>query len=182
MDLPPDQRYKKVMAMSTDEQVAFADSLRGGKGQEFLAGMDPKQKETLLAMNNPQAVVVEELVQAKLLRAIYSERQLEEVMTDFWFNHFNVFVNKGPERLFLTNYEQNVIRPHALGKFEDLLVATAKSPAMLFYLDNWMSVGPNSMQALGHPARPVRPYGPYRRSSPLPARRIRMRNASRTAA
>lgn len=162
IDLPPDERYKKVLAMSTDEQVAFADSLRGGKGQEFLAGLDARQKETLLAMNNPQAVVVDELVQAKLLRAVYSERQLEEVMTDFWFNHFNVFVGKGADRMLVTHYEQDVIRPHALGRFEDLLVATAKSPAMLFYLDNWLSVGPNSMQALGIPARPTRPYGPYR--------------------
>jgi uncharacterized protein (DUF1800 family) len=162
IDLPPDQRYKKVMAMSPDEQVAFADSLRGGKGQDFLEGMNPKEKETLLAMNNPQALVAEELVEAKLLRAIYSDRQLEEVMTDFWFNHFNVFAGKGPERLFLTNYEQDVIRPRALGKFEDLLVATAKSPAMLFYLDNWLSVGPSSMRALGIPDRPMRPYGPYR--------------------
>ena len=119
-------------------------------------------------MNNPQGVVAEELVQAKLLRAIYSDRQLEEVMTDFWFNHFNVFVGKGPERLLLTNYEQDVIRPHALGKFEDLLVATAKSPAMLFYLDNWLSVGPNSMQALGIPDRPMRPYGPYGRPRRFP--------------
>ena len=163
VDLPPNERYKKVLAMSPDEQLAFADSLKGGKGQEFLEGLDPKQKEVLQAMNNPQAVVVEELSQAKLLRAIYSERQLEEVMTDFWFNHFNVFIGKGPERMLLTNYEQEVIRPRALGKFEDLLVATAKSPAMLFYLDNWMSVGPNSMQALGVPARPVVRYGPYGR-------------------
>ena len=167
LDLPPDQRYKKVMAMSTDEQVAFGDSLRG-KGQEFLDGMDPKQKETLMAMNNPQAVVLSELVQAKLMRAIYSDRQLEQVMTDFWFNHFNVFVGKGPERVLITNYEQNVIRPHALGKFEDLLVATAKSPAMMFYLDNWMSVGPNSMQAMGTPGRPARPYGPYGRPRRYP--------------
>ena len=151
--------------MSADEQLAFADSLRGGKGQEFLDGLDPKQKETLLAMNNPQAVVVDELAQAKLLRAIYSERQLEEVMTDFWFNHFNVFVGKGPDRVLLTNYEQDVIRPHALGKFEDLLVATAKSPAMLFYLDNWLSVGPNSMQAHGRSrdARSVRTLRPSAR-------------------
>ncbi len=168
IDLPPDQRYKKVMAMSTDEQVAFADSLRGGKGQDFVAGMNAKQKETLLAMNNPQAVVSDELVQAKLLRAIYSERQLEEVMTDFWFNHFNVFAGKGAERLFLTNYEQDVIRPRALGRFEDLLLATAKSPAMLFYLDNWLSVGPNSMRALGIPDRPVRAYGPYGRPLRFP--------------
>jgi uncharacterized protein (DUF1800 family) len=161
IDLPPAERYKKVMAMSADDQIAFADSLRGGKGQDFLAGLDPRQRETLLAMNNPQQVVVEELSQAKLLRAIYSERQLEQVMTDFWFNHFNVFVGKGPERLLLTNYEQETIRPRALGKFEDLLVATAKSPAMLFYLDNWLSVGPDSMQAVGMPARPGR-RGPYR--------------------
>jgi uncharacterized protein (DUF1800 family) len=160
MDLSPDQRYKKVMAMSVDEKVAFAPGLRGGKGQDFLAGMEPKQKETLLALANPQNVVEEELVQAKLLRAIYSDRQLEQVMTDFWFNHFNVFVGKGPERVLLTNYEQDVIRPHALGKFEDLLLATAKSPAMLFYLDNWMSEGPNSLQGLGIPKHPS-PYAPH---------------------
>jgi uncharacterized protein (DUF1800 family) len=160
-DLSPDQRYKKIMSMRADDQFAFADELRGGKGQEFLAGLDPRQRETLLAMNNPESVVTDELVQAKLLRAIYSERQLDEVMADFWFNHFNVFINKGADRVLLTSYEQDVIRPHALGKFEDLLVATAKSPAMLFYLDNWLSVGPDSMQALGIPSRPV-PYGPYR--------------------
>jgi uncharacterized protein (DUF1800 family) len=164
--LPPDQRFKKVLAMSVDEQVMFADSLRGGKGQDFLLGMAPKQKETLLAMNNPQAVVKAELSQAKLLRAIYSQRQFEEVMTDFWFNHFNVFVDKGLDHLMLTSYERDVIRPHALGKFEDLLVATAKSPAMLFYLDNWVSVGPNSAQAQGLPSRPYGPYG--RRYPPRP--------------
>lgn len=160
-DLPPDQRYKKILTMTTDQQVAFAETMRGGKGQDFLAGLDPRQKETLLAMNNPQGVVSDELMQAKLLRAIYSDRQLEQVMTDFWFNHFNVFIGKGADHVLVTSYEQDVIRPHALGKFEDLLVATAKSPAMLFYLDNWLSVGPNSMQALGIPAHPG-PYGPYR--------------------
>ena len=169
IDLPPAERYKKVMAMSADEQLAFADSLRGGKGQEFLTGLDPRQRETLLAMNNPQGVVADELAQAKLLRAIYSERQLDEVMADFWFNHFNVFANKGADRVLITNYEQEVIRPHALGKFEDLLVATAKSPAMLFYLDNWMSVGPDSMQALGISGRPG-PYGPYRYPRRYPGR------------
>ena len=178
LDLPPDQRYKKILSMPVDEQVAFADSLRGGRGHEFLDGMDPRQKETLMAMSTPQLVVTAELAQAKLLRAIYSERQLEEVMTDFWFNHFNVFMGKGPEHMLLTNYEQQVIRPHALGKFEDLLVATAKSPAMLFYLDNWQSVGPNSMQARGIPSRPVR-YGPYGRPRfprPNPNARPRRKN------
>jgi uncharacterized protein (DUF1800 family) len=99
------------------------------------------------------------------LRAVYSERQLEEVMTDFWFNHFNVFMDKGVDRLLVTSYERDVIRPHALGKFEDLLVATAKSPAMLFYLDNWLSVGPGSPQALG---TPLHADGRYR--SPASAR------------
>jgi uncharacterized protein (DUF1800 family) len=156
--LPPDQRFQKILHMSPAAQLSFADSLRGGKGQDFLEGLSPKQKETLIAMNNPGAAVTNELTQAKLLRAIYGQRQLEEVMTDFWFNHFNVFVDKGLDRLMLTSYERDVIRPHAFGKFEDLLVATAKSPAMLFYLDNWLSVGPSSAQALGIPAHP----GPYR--------------------
>jgi uncharacterized protein (DUF1800 family) len=74
-------------------------------------------------------------------------------MTDFWFNHFNVFIGKGADRYMLADYERDVIRPHALGKFEDLLVATAQSPAMLFYLDNWLSVGPNSDVANGIPKR-----------------------------
>jgi uncharacterized protein (DUF1800 family) len=156
--LPPDQRYKKILALPLDELVMVADSLRGGKGQDFLEGLAPQQKETLLALNYPPGVVDGELTEAKLLRAIYSQRQLEEVMTDFWLNHFNVFVGKGLDRIMLTSYERDVLRPHALGRFENLLVATAKSPAMLFYLDNWMSVGPNSPQALG---LPLLPYGPH---------------------
>ncbi|MGA8509913.1 MAG: DUF1800 domain-containing protein [Candidatus Sulfotelmatobacter sp.] len=164
--LPPDERFKKILKMSAHAQRSLADSLRGGQGPEFLEGLSPKQKETLLAMNNPAGVVTSELAQAKLLRAIYSDRQLEEVMTDFWFNHFNVFADKGVDRLLITSYERDVIRPHALGKFEDLLVATAKSPAMLFYLDNWLSVGADSAQALGIPLHPPAPYG--RRFPPRP--------------
>ncbi|HEY3042734.1 MAG TPA: DUF1800 domain-containing protein [Vicinamibacterales bacterium] len=87
--------------------------------------------------------VMVELSQQKMLRAIYSERQLQEVLTDFWFNHFNVDARKGQDRFMLTEYERDAIRPHVLGKFRDLLEATAKSPAMLFYLDNWMSADPN---------------------------------------
>jgi len=87
--------------------------------------------------------VLVELSEQKLLRAVYSERQLQEVLTDFWFNHFNVDSRKGPERFMLTEYERETIRPHVLGSFRDLLEATAKSPAMLFYLDNWMSADPN---------------------------------------
>jgi uncharacterized protein (DUF1800 family) len=164
--LSPDERFKKILAMPIAAQVEVADSLRGGKAPELLEGLNPKQKETLLAMNYPAGVVTNELAQGKLLRAIYSERQFEEVMTDFWFNHFNVFVDKGLDRIMLTSYERDVIRPHALGKFEDLLVATAKSPAMLFYLDNWLSVGPSSAKALGIPEHP----GPYPRR-PRPGKR-----------
>jgi uncharacterized protein (DUF1800 family) len=88
-------------------------------------------------------------MEAKLLRAIYSNRQLQEVLDDFWFNHFNIFLNKGADRYLVTEYENEVIRPHVLGKFRDLLEATAKSPAMLFYLDNWQSVGPDAPQPRG---------------------------------
>src|SRR5437867_8638577 len=84
--------------------------------------------------------VVEDLVSQRIIRATESDRQLNEVMVDFWFNHFNVFVGKGIDRFMLTSYERDTIRPHVWGRFEDLLMATAKSPAMLFYLDNARSV------------------------------------------
>jgi uncharacterized protein (DUF1800 family) len=100
-----------------------------------------------------------ELSEQKLLRAVYSERQLQEVLTDFWFNHFNVDARKGPERYLLTEYERDVIRPHVLGTFRDLLGATAKSPAMLFYLDNWMSVDPNGPHLAARPRPGVRRGG-----------------------
>jgi uncharacterized protein (DUF1800 family) len=86
--------------------------------------------------------VLDELQAAKVVRAAYSERQLDEVLVDFWMNHFNVYAAKGPEKFLLAAYERDVIRPHAWGRFEDLLKATAESPAMLFYLDNWLSADP----------------------------------------
>jgi uncharacterized protein (DUF1800 family) len=85
---------------------------------------------------------------------VYSNRQLDEVLTDFWFNHFNIYLDKGADRYLVTEYERDVIRPHVLGKFKDLLEATAKSPAMLFYLDNWQSVGPDAPQARGKKGGP----------------------------
>ena len=151
LDMPSDQRMKAVLRMSPEEQRSMTSSLQGDKRDEFFEGMNPRQRETIEALNYPQQVVANELVEGKLLRAIYSDCQLQEVMTDFWFNHFNVFMGKGPDRYLLTSYERDVIRPRALGKFEDLLVATAQSPAMLFYLDNWLSVGPNSDVANGIP-------------------------------
>ncbi len=98
----------------------------------------PEQAE---AMQSGRQVLAE-LAQQKMLRAVHSERQLEEVMVDFWFNHFSVFAGKGQTRVYLTEYERDAIRPRVLGTFRDLLGATAKSPAMLFYLDNWQSSAP----------------------------------------
>jgi len=107
-----------------------------------------KRREAYQALREmgyrPQQEVVQESQQAKILRAVYSERQLQEVMTDFWFNHFNVYVQKGPDRILTASYERDAIRPNVFGKFEDLLKATTEHPAMLFYLDNWMSASPNA--------------------------------------
>ena len=117
----------------------------------------------------PQRVVAE-LAMAKVTRAIYSERQLQQVMDDFWFNHFNVFAGKGEDRWYLTAYERDVIQPHALGKFKDLLTASAKSPAMLFYLDNFLSADPRAAQRLAA-ERAMRQQGRYGRfGRPFPPR------------
>ena len=100
-----------------------------------------------------------EEMQVRLVRDIYSERQLEAVMTDFWLNHFNVYVRKNQNEPYLIPaFERETIRPHALGKFEDLLVATAKSPAMQMYLDNWQSIGPDSKAARQGPAFAARQF------------------------
>jgi uncharacterized protein (DUF1800 family) len=162
LEMPPDARFEALLVLSPEQRHALTPALKG-KNQELTAGMTPKQHEVVMAMANPQEVAADELRQAKLLRETYSERQFEEVMTDFWLNHFNVFIGKGMDRYFLTAYERDVIRPHTLGKFEDLLVATAESPAMLFYLDNWLSVGPNSEKASG-----VAATGPRRRMAVAP--------------
>jgi uncharacterized protein (DUF1800 family) len=111
----------------------------------------PPQGERPRPSKLPQEALIE-LQQAKALRAIYSERQLQEQLTDFWFNHFNVFANKDLDLWLLASYEGDVIRPRVLGRFRDLLGATAKSPAMLFYLDNYLSADPGAAQRLkAHP-------------------------------
>jgi uncharacterized protein (DUF1800 family) len=166
LDMPPDARYKAILKMSPEERLDLARAYKGEKALRLTEGMKPEQRETVEAIVEPQRVVGGELSEAKLLRAIYSDRQLEEVMADFWFNHFNVFIGKGPDRYMLTTYEREVVRPHALGKFKDLLEATAKSPAMLFYLDNWQSVGPNSELALYGAGRPLGRRGRFARPRP----------------
>ena len=91
-----------------------------------------------------QRLIKLETIKARLLRATESPRQLQEVMVDFWYNHFNVYQNKGITRLWIGAYEEQAIRPHVFGKFRDLLGATARHPAMLFYLDNWQNTAPNN--------------------------------------
>ena len=113
-----------------------------------------------------------ELAEAKLLRAVYSERQLEEVLVDFWFNHFNVFARKGRTEIYIGEYEREAIRPHVLGRFRDLLGATAKSPAMLIYLDNWLSSDPDAATRMAPGRRPrpgaaQPPAGPIRQARGL---------------
>ncbi len=144
LKMEPEERYQSILKMPAEERLDVAKNYKGPKALQLVDGMKPEQRETIEAIMQPAAAANGELAQAKLLRAIYSNRQLEEVMTDFWYNHFNVFLGKGQDRYMINAYERDVIRPHALGKFKDILAATAKSPAMLFYLDNWQSVGPNS--------------------------------------
>jgi uncharacterized protein (DUF1800 family) len=118
-----------------------------GAGKRDVLGGDPNNVPRAIGEDSkkPQRVVAE-LAMAKVTRAIYSERQLQQVLDDFWFNHLNVFAGKGEDRYYLTSYERDVIEPHALGKFKDLLTASAKSAAMLFYLDNYLSADPRSAQ------------------------------------
>lgn len=146
--LPPDQRMRKLVAMQPQEFRDFLQHLSRPDRVALFRDLTPEQRETVLALINPQLVVGGELLVTRLLRDIYSERQLQAVMADFWLNHFNVYLRKGPfAPWYLAQYQNQVILPHALGKFEDLLVATAQSPAMLFYLDQTESVGPNSLAA-----------------------------------
>ena len=131
----------------TNPEVAGNPATLGGGKRNLLSGPDPNAVPRIIADDSkrPQRVV-EELAMAKVTRAIYSERQLQQVMDDFWFNHFNVYAAKGEDKWYLTSYERDVIQPHTLGKFKDLVTATAKSPAMLFYLDNFLSADPRAAQ------------------------------------
>ncbi|HEV1995227.1 MAG TPA: DUF1800 domain-containing protein [Candidatus Acidoferrum sp.] len=129
------------------QQTQGNAATNGAVRREVLGGGDPNNVPRAIADDSkrPQRVVAE-LSMAKVTRAIYSNRQLQQVMDDFWFNHFNVFAGKGEDRYYLTSYERDVIQPHAFGKFKDLVTATAKSPAMLFYLDNFLSADPRAAQ------------------------------------
>jgi uncharacterized protein (DUF1800 family) len=146
--LSPDQRMSMILAMSPEQLNAFRAELLPRQRGQLMQGLSPQQLEVIAALQGPIRVVGAETLQSRLLRDVYSDRQLEAVMTDFWLNHFSVYVRKNAnEPYLLSSYERDTIRPNALGKFENLLVATAESPAMLMYLDNWQSVGPDSPAA-----------------------------------
>jgi uncharacterized protein (DUF1800 family) len=147
-----------VRPSSTSASASTSISNEAGKGETSQTQSDPARAQGSMQKPSPEppAAVKKtpkpsptprrdpqqplyELQQAKLLRAVFSEKQLQEVMVDFWINHFNVYGGKGTVRWMVTSYERDVIRPHALGKFKEMLVAVAQSPAMLYYLDNFLS-------------------------------------------
>jgi uncharacterized protein (DUF1800 family) len=143
----PEEKLKVFNSLLDEQQDEVLEALPPGVRIGLFSVAPPELRRKIQKSAGPQAVITQDLVEGKLLRAIYSDRQLEEVLTDFWYNHFNVFLDKGADRYLVTSYERDVIRPHVLGKFKDLLRATAESPAMLFYLDNFQSVGANSVVA-----------------------------------
>jgi len=140
----------RIARMGTEqEKLAILDSLDAEKRKQVLRAAGPQMFNTVpqlrreaMAASQPQQLVNTELIENKLYRAVYSNRQLEEVLVDFWLNHFNVFNGKGQTRVLLTSYERDAIRPHVLGRFRDMLLATARHPAMLIYLDNAQSQAP----------------------------------------
>jgi uncharacterized protein (DUF1800 family) len=158
---PPPQVVRELLRSRGIELPGQPNAAQNqAAGSESQAGKKPSEPNPQALLNDPakrreiQAIlqemgykpaqeIIQELQQAKILRAVYGERQLQEVMADFWMNHFNVFAGKGADRWLITSYERDTIRPRVFDKFENLLRATAESPAMLFYLDNWLSATPN---------------------------------------
>ncbi len=136
---------EKISDPGMDERLASLPSLEMSTAEIFTYYPQPRRNKApnmapfAVSEGEPPRKLLEELQAQKIIRAVHSERQLQEVMTDFWYNHFNIFWGKGADRWLTTDFEMNAVRPNALGKFKDLLLATAKSPAMLFYLDNFQS-------------------------------------------
>ena len=145
-----------IFTLGAAEMTAQGDQAKGNPpapananpldNEKYRAAIQQYYREN--GLQQPQRIMAE-LQASRILRAVYSERQLQEVMVDFWTNHFNVFAGKGADRWLLPSYDRDTIRPHTMGKFSELLEATAKSPAMLFYLDNFQSVAPNANRNAG---------------------------------
>ena len=174
---PPPQLLARQLGL---RQGKNAPVLPPGEGADENSRREYRQQVTAYYRENnlrPPQFLLQELQAQKIIRAAYSERQLQEVMTDFWFNHFNIFWAKNADRNLTTDYEMSVIRPRTMGKFKDLLLATAKSPAMLVYLDNFQSMSPDARvpnprqmrrQGLGQrrPGAPGRGFGNRRLNDP----------------
>ena len=152
--MPKEQRMAAILRLPVEQRMALSAGIAEPEKTMLSKEMTPHERELFGMMAGGyggSGVIATEMQQAKVLRAVLSERQLLEVMTDFWFNHFNIDLGKSGDELdYAPSYERDAIRAHALGKFRDLLLATAEHPAMLIYLDNFQSVGPNS-QAAGRP-------------------------------
>ena len=151
-----EQKRAVIAAIPERQMDNVAIALPPGLRMQLLPAVEPALRRKLMLLTAPPQLVAFDLSEGKLYRAILSNRQLEEQLVDFWYNHFNVFLDKGADRYLVPTYEREAIRPHVLGKFRDLLEATAQSPAMLFFLDNWESVGPDTSPRRGNAQRPAR--------------------------
>ncbi|MGN6592117.1 MAG: DUF1800 domain-containing protein [Terriglobales bacterium] len=146
--LPRDPQLRAVVERDVANYRARRDgqpapaAAAGGAAPARPALLPLAQARDEFYQQRPQQIPAFDLQAGKLLRAVYTRRQLEDVLTDFWFNHFNIYLRKGDDSELIASFERDAIRPHVLGKFHDLLLATAESPAMMFYLDNWQSVDP----------------------------------------
>jgi len=170
-----DNRLQRLETLTLDSQTIQRDYSAPARSERREKKLDsgdadpqaPAMRAPASEAQRKNRQVIADLEEAKLLRAVYSERQLEEVLVDFWFNHFNVFAGKGATRDYIGEYERDAIRPHVLGNFRDLLGATAKSPAMLFYLDNWLSSAEGAQGAQRARSAQVSVAQSQRRSSGL---------------
>src|SRR5499433_911660 len=151
-----DAATEQALTELTTLRMPIAEALRefprpDPKLQAMIASGEMSRQEMLerYPMEKRPARIAGELQAAKVVRAVTSERQLEELMVDFWFNHFNVFANKGDVRWYVAAYEREAIRPYAMARFPNLVRATAHHPAMLFYLDNWLSAKPDFIVPAG---------------------------------
>ncbi len=136
----PRQRVAALEDLPQATREKALESLPRGEARRLAVWLPLGQEREIAYWLMPQQVVTLDLDGAKVLRAVYTTRQLQDVLTDFWVNHFNIYIAKGPDREYVEAYEREAIRPYVLGKFKDLLTATAETPAMMYYLDNWQSV------------------------------------------
>jgi uncharacterized protein (DUF1800 family) len=157
--LPKEQRMKAIFALPIEDRITLTanGNLSGQQRNLLFADFNPRERDAFVAMSgqvSSSGNLLNELSQARVARDILTERQLEAVMTAFWFNHFNIYAPKDSDQWYTASYERDVIRRNALGNFRDLLLATAQSPAMMVYLDNWLSIGPDSLANGVNPQNP----------------------------